>query len=191
MPESDIVKWLRLPGETMASDGMPIPGEWSWDTPYDKLPNMHPRGAGSRGASLRLARENKIAMMQVLAMLSYNSAKYLGNMGLESMKVRGRMQEGMVADITIFDPERVTDNSTYKKATLPTTGIPYVLVNGVIVVKDSQVLPNVFPGQALRFPPEEKGRFKPLSVEDWQEQYMVPAVDFGGLSKLPGKKAEN
>jgi hypothetical protein len=30
-----------------------------------------------------------------------------------------------------------------------------------------------------------------LSVEDWQEQYMVPAVDFGGLSKLPGKKTEN
>lgn len=191
MPEAEIVKWLRLPGETMASDGMPIPGEWSWDTPYDKLPNMHPRGAGSRGRSLRLARENKIAMMQVLAMLSYNSAKYLGNMGLESMKVRGRMQQGMAADITIFDPEEVTDNATYKRGTLPTTGIPYVLVNGVIVVKDSQVLPYVYPGQPLRFAPEGKGRFKPLSLADWQEQYMVPDVDFGGLSKLPDKESRH
>jgi hypothetical protein len=187
MPESDIVKWLRLPGETMASDGMPIPGDWAWDTPYDKLPNMHPRGAGSRGLSLRLARENKIAWTQILAMLSYNSAKYLGSMGLESMKARGRMQQGMVADIVIFDPDKVTDHATYEHGTLPTTGIPYVLVNGVIVVKDSQVLPGAFPGRPLRFTPEEKGRFKPLSAAEWEERYMAPAVDFGGLSKLPGK----
>lgn len=151
---------------------------------------MHPRGSGSRGRSLRLARENKIAMMQLLAMLSYNSAKYLGDMGLPSIKVRGRMQEGMVADITIFDPEKVADNTTYKQGTLPTTGIPYVLVNGVIVVKDSKVPPNVYPGQPLRFAPEQKGRFKPLSVSEWESQDMVPSVDFGGLSKLPSKKME-
>jgi len=30
------------------------------------------------------------------------------------MKVRGRMQEGMVADITIFDPQTVAEGSDYK-----------------------------------------------------------------------------
>jgi formylmethanofuran dehydrogenase subunit A len=46
----------------------------------------------------------------------------------------------MVADITVFDPETVTDKATYEKGTLPSEGIPYVVVNGTIVVKDSQVL---------------------------------------------------
>ena len=86
--------------------------------------------------------------MHTLAQTSYWSAKHLGDAGIEAMKVRGRMQEGMVADITIFDPENIKDNSTYKTGEngLPSSGIPYVLVNGTIVVKDSKVQ-KVFPGQ--------------------------------------------
>lgn len=51
------------------------------------------------------------------------------------------MQLGMVADITVFDPENVTDNATYNAGQqgLPSTGIPYVIVNGQIVVNDSKV----------------------------------------------------
>ena len=36
------------------------------------------------------------------------------------------------------------------KAGLPSTGIPYVVVNGTIVVKDSEVLKDVYPGQPIR-----------------------------------------
>ncbi len=61
-------------------------------------------------------------------MTSYNYAKPLGEMGLKSMQVRGRMQEGMVADITLFDPETVRDNSTYANGRLPSTGILDVLL---------------------------------------------------------------
>ncbi len=49
---------------------------------------------------------------------------------------------------------------------IPTTGIPYVIVNGTIVVKDSKVLP-VKPGQEIRFPVEAKGKFKPIEVGGW------------------------
>ena len=75
------------------------------------------------------------------------------------------MQEGRVADITIFDPEAVTENANYEvgKSGLPSTGIPYVLVNRTIVVKDSKVLKDVFSGQPIRFPVEEQGRFAPAS----------------------------
>jgi N-acyl-D-glutamate deacylase len=76
------------------------------------------------------------------------------------------MQEGMDADIVIFNAETVTDNSTYAPGmgAIPSTGIPYVLVNGVIVVKDSEVL-KVFPGQPIRFPVEEKGRIDQIEIE--------------------------
>ena len=68
------------------------------------------------------------------------------------MKLRGRLKPGAVADITIFDPATVTDNATFEegKNSLPSSGIPYVLVNGTIVVKDSKVLKDVYPGQPIR-----------------------------------------
>ena len=55
-----------------------------------------------------------------------------------------------MADITVFDPKTVKDNSTIKDGGPPSTGIPYVLVNGTIVVKDSKVLKGVYPGKAIR-----------------------------------------
>lgn len=151
MPESVVPDWLRLPGIALASDGMPILGEFAWDTPFDALPNMHPRGAGSRGKALRLGRKHGIPLMQTLAQLSYTSAKHLGSMGLRSMQDRGRLQEGKIADITLFDPATVTDRATYKAGTKPTEGIRYVLVNGVPVVDEGAVRKDVYPGQAIRW----------------------------------------
>ena len=187
MPESAILDWLRLPGVSIVTDGMPmLPDEdLSWDTSYEDLPNTHPRVSGSYAKSLRLARENNIPLMQIIAMSSYNSAVPLGKMGLKAMQERGRMQEGMVADITIFDPDKVTDNATYEKGTLPSTGIPFVVVNGTIVVKDSKVLKGINPGQPIRYEPV-KSRFEPLTLEGWHNTYYASPVDFGG--GVPGSQ---
>lgn len=68
------------------------------------------------------------------------------------MKIKGRLQQGMDADIIVLDPQTVTDNSTMTQGALPSTGIPYVIVNGTIIVKDSQVLKGVFPGKPVRLP---------------------------------------
>jgi N-acyl-D-glutamate deacylase len=188
MPESAVVDWLKLPGVSLVTDGMPMlpDGDLTWDTPYDKLPNTHPRGAGSYAKALRLARENNIPLMQIVAMSSYNSARPLGEMGLKSMQQRGRMQEGMVADITVFDPDTVTDHATYEKGTLPSTGIPYVVVNGVIVVKDSRVLKGVNPGQPIRFEPV-KSRFEPITLDGWYKTYYAAPIDLGG-GGVPGSQ---
>ena len=44
MPQSAIIDWLKLPDVAIASDGMPIIGDdITWDTPFDELPNSHPR----------------------------------------------------------------------------------------------------------------------------------------------------
>ena len=190
MPESAIVDWIKLPGVTIGSDGMPmVPDDGlTWDTPYDELPNTHPRFSGSFARVLRLARENDIPLMQALSMTSYNYAKPLGEMGLEAMQVRGRMQEGMVADITIFDPNTVTDNATYAKGTLPSSGILHVIVNGVMVMKDQEPLPGVNPGQPMRFDVQEQGRFEPLSIDSWTKEFYASPIDFGG--GVPGSQPD-
>ena len=187
MSESAILDWLKLPGVSLVTDGMPmIPDDTlSWDTPYEELPNTHPRAAGSNAKALRMARENDIPLMQIIAMSSYNSALPLGKMGLKAMQERGRMQEGMVADITIFDPQTVTDNATYEKGTLPSTGIPYVVVNGTIVVKDSKVLKGVNSGHPVRYA-STTSRFEPITLENWTHKYYASPVDFGG--GVPGSQ---
>ena len=172
-PESAIVDWIKMPGVAIGSDGMPmIPDDnLTWDTPFEDLPNTHPRTSGSFATVLRVARENNIPLMQAVSMTSYNYAKPLGDMGLKAMQVRGRMQEGMVADITIFDPETVRDNSTYAKGTLPSTGILHVIVNGTIVMKDQKPLKGVNPGQPIRFE-SVKSNFEPLTIEGWHEHLL-------------------
>lgn len=187
MPESAIVDWLRMPGVALCSDAMPlVPDKMTWESPYDKAPNSHPRFSGTYARALRMARENKIPLMQVVAMTSYNWAKPLGDTGLKAMQERGRMQEGMVADITIFDPEKITDNATYEKGIVPSTGIPFVVVNGTIMVKDSKVLLDAkLSGQPIRFEPV-KSRFKPITIEGWTKKYYASPIDFGG--GVPGSQ---
>ena len=189
-PEEWVANWVKMKGVAIGSDGMPLlPDDGLiWDTPYDKLPNTHPRFSGSFAKVLRLARENNIPLMQAVSMTSYNYAKPLGDMGLKAMKVRGRMQESMVADITIFDPETVTDNATYAQGTLPSTGIPHVIVNGIVVMKDSEPIKRFDAGQPIRFEVQDKGRFEPLTEEGWAKTFYASPVDFGG--GVPGSQPD-
>ena len=187
-PEEWVANWVKMKGVAIGSDGMPlVPDDGlTWDTPYEKLPNTHPRFSGSFAKVLRLARENNIPLMQAVSMTSYNYAKPLGDMGLKAMQERGRMQVGMVADITMFDPETVTDNATYAKGTLPSSGIPHVIVNGIIVMKDSEPIKRFDAGQPIRFEVQERGRFEPLTEEGWERTFYASPIDFGG--GIPGSQ---
>ena len=185
MPPETSVEWLKLKGTTMASDAMCPMNVYlgDWDTPWEEFGNQHPRGAGARAATLRMGREHDIPLMQLLSILSYNAAKHLGDTGLKAMQVRGRLQEGMVADIVVFDPMTVTDNSTYTNGSIPSTGFKSVLVNGVQVVKED-VVQKVFPGQPIRYEPEDKPRFEQVSVEAWEAIYNAE-IEIPGSECIP------
>ena len=182
-PEENRAKWLTLKGVTMASDATAgTPYDAPWDYPLEELGGTHPRTAGARAATIRLGRENDIPMMQLMSILSYNAAKHLGDTGLKAMQERGRIQTGMVADIVVFDPELFTDNSTYEQGSIPSTGMKAVIVNGQVTVRDDELLP-VFAGQPIRFDPEDKPRFEPVSEEAWNAEFstgMPLPSDFTG-----------
>jgi hypothetical protein len=146
---------FKRPGVFVGADSLPFMDERggipSWDAPYGAAKG-HPRGAGTHAKVLRLVREqNVVPLMVALEKLSYLQAKFLEDM-VPDMKLRGRLKPGAIADITIFDPKTVSDNASWAngKYSLPSTGIPYVIVNGAIVVKDSEVLKDIFPGQPIR-----------------------------------------
>lgn len=169
--------WLTMPQMTVATDAMAGVGRegklLDWEADYSEYAG-HPRTAGAMAKTLRMAREQGVPLMFTLCQLSYWSAKHLGDAGLEAMQQRGRVQVGKVADLALFDPARVTDNATYKAGEngLPSTGIPYVIVNGTVVVRESQVLA-VRPGQPIRYPVEESGRFVPVDTHEWIGKHTI------------------
>ena len=57
---------------------------------------------------------------------------------------------GSDADITVFDPETVIDRATYIDGSIPSDGIEYVFVNGVLVVDGGEVVEGGRPGRAVR-----------------------------------------
>ena len=67
------------------------------------------------------------------------------------IKDRGLIREGNWADLTLFDPEEVDSQATYADPHRYADGIPYVLVNGVLVVKEDKPT-GALPGQAIYGP---------------------------------------
>ena len=90
------------------------------------------------------------------------------------MKIRGRMREGMVADIVVFDPEKVKEGSDYKAGEqgLPPTGLPHVIVNGQFVKRDGKAT-NAMAGVPIRYPVEAQGRHEPASQRQWLATFTI------------------
>ena len=59
------------------------------------------------------------------------------------------MREGAFADITMFNPETVIDNSTFEEPMTPAAGIDVVMVNGEII-RDQGRVTGARPGKTLR-----------------------------------------
>ena len=71
-----------------------------------------------------------------------------------AMAAKGRVKVGADADLTIFDPAAVIDRATYEDATIPSAGIPFVVVGGAVVV-DGGVVTAARPGRAIRAAADE------------------------------------
>ncbi len=154
--EEGMLSALADPRTVVGSDAPPmvIPATgksaMDFDVPYESV-SGHPRAAGTHGKVLKLVREKDLMpLMLAIKKMTIMHARWLEENGAKSMSQKGRLQVGKDADITIFNPETVTDNSTFAQGALPTTGIPYVVVNGTIVVKDSKVLKGVYPGKPVK-----------------------------------------
>lgn len=116
----------------------------------------HPRTAGTYARFLgRFVREEKLvswmdAIRKVALMPAHRLERWV-----PAMKNKGRIRVGADADITVFDPERVIDRSTYQEPAKASEGIRYVLVDGVPVVKGGQLQTAILPGRPIRAPIRE------------------------------------
>jgi N-acyl-D-aspartate/D-glutamate deacylase len=100
-------------------------------------------------AAIEAARD-AVTLMDALRRMSLEPARRLPAR-VAAMAKKGRLQPGADADITIFDADTVIDRATYEDGTIPSTGIPYVIVGGAVVVDRGEVT-TARPGRAVRAP---------------------------------------
>ena len=171
-------EWTKVEHFTVAGDGMPgldVDGNrLTWDSPYE-LYAGHPRSAGTHAATLRIARENGVPLMHTLSQLSYWPAKHIGETGLKDLQERGRIQEGMLADIAIFDPDKVTEHATFKSGHERPAIDRYSLRTRQRHSRRKRLAGSErrIPWPATTFPVEHKGRFEPASGKTWLKTYTI------------------
>jgi len=142
IPEEAARRAIADPIVMIASDGMRITG-----------PKIHPRGQAtfSRVLGHYVREERVLDLMTALRKMTLMPAQRLEKRA-PVFRDKGRIRVGADADITVFDPERIIDKATYEEPLQYSQGIQFVLVSGVAVVKDGQLVDGVFPGRAARAP---------------------------------------
>jgi dihydroorotase len=142
IPEEATRTAVADPTVMIASDGMPLSGA-----------KIHPRGQAtfSRVLGHYVREEKALELMTALRKMTLMPAQRLEKRS-PMFKDKGRIRVEADADITVFDKDRIIDKATYEEPLRYSEGIEFVLVNGVAVVKDGQLVDGVFPGRAARAP---------------------------------------
>jgi len=143
--ESDEMFWMFMDDrgevENYAGDAWPLPeGTFS-----------HPRSNGSFAKVLRtyVRERGLMSMQEALRKMSLMPAQTLEGF-VPQMKTKGRLQVGMDADIVVFDPDTIRDVGTYEEPNQPAVGVQTLLVNGVPVVAEGELITDAAPGQPIR-----------------------------------------
>lgn len=142
MSEDDVRDALRHPFVSFCTDS----GARAEDGIFSKA-KSHPRAWGSAARILGYyVRDQKVLTVEeaVRKMTSLPAAR----MHLDD---RGIVRPGMAADLVAFDPDTVDARATYADPLHYSAGIPYVAVNGQLVV-DGGTITTARPGRALRGP---------------------------------------
>jgi N-acyl-D-amino-acid deacylase len=124
MSEADVELAMQQPWVGIGSDGAAVSPEMAFEG------RPHPRYFGTFPRILGVyVREKHVLTLPdaVRKMTSLPAA-------ITGLEQRGLLRSGMAADITIFNSETVSDRATFADPFQYPVGIPYVIVNGQVVI---------------------------------------------------------
>lgn len=129
MSEDNIDRILAHPWGMVCSDG----GAFAVDGPT-RRGSPHPRGAGSFPRVIaRYVRERKaLTLEQAIHKMTALPASRI------RLGDRGRLANGLAADVVVFDAAKIADTATYEQPFSYPVGIAAVVVNGMISVRDGE-----------------------------------------------------
>jgi N-acyl-D-aspartate/D-glutamate deacylase len=141
MREDDTIAVLTHPAGTVSTDGSAM------DQPPPATKPPHPRNYGSFPRVLaRYVRElGSMSLETAINKFSCLPVRIL------DIRDRGLLKEGMWADVVVFSPETVRPVGDFADPARYPEGIPYVIVNGQLVIDDGKHT-GALPGKVLRHP---------------------------------------
>ncbi|RLA44107.1 MAG: hypothetical protein DRQ97_11855, partial [Gammaproteobacteria bacterium] len=128
MSEKNMWRVLAEPYVSLGSDG-------SLRAPWGPLSHdhPHPRAYGSHTKFLRAALDGQtVPLAGAIHKMTALPAKQFG------LKKRGLLKEGYFADIAIFNPDDLKENTTYANPHQLSDGMRHVIVNGFHILKDGK-----------------------------------------------------
>ncbi len=139
MSEEDVRRVMRSPYGMVGSDGRAVSphGVLGGGKPHPRFYGTFPRVIG------HYVREGVLSLQEAVRKMTSAPALRLG------LKDRGLLREGYKADITVFDPAKVKDEATFIDPHQFASGIPYVIVNGTVVIDEGEHT-GALPGVALK-----------------------------------------
>lgn len=135
MSEQDIEFLAQQPWVITASDaGLGLPFSPVHARFYGTFPRKIAHYAKTRGV---------ISMEHAVRSATSLPAQFMG------FSDRGLLREGNVADILVFDPEKIQDKATFFEPHQYPEGIEQVIVNGTFLVENGKLVQETFPGKVL------------------------------------------
>jgi N-acyl-D-amino-acid deacylase len=144
--EDDIRAALQRPWISFGTDGFTV----APDGPLSEE-LVHPRAYGTYGKIFgTYVRELKLIRLE-------EAVRRATSQATQRLNIRGRglLREGYYADIVVFDPDSIQDLATYERPHQYTAGIPFVIVNGEVVVDEGRIT-GARPGRVVRGPGWQK-----------------------------------
>jgi dihydroorotase/N-acyl-D-amino-acid deacylase len=126
LSDDNVKMVMQKPWVAFASDGQAI----NLNAPPIPHPRSYSNNAQVLGHYVR--GEHTITLPDAVRKMTGLPAQILG------LTDRGLLKTGYAADITLFNPDTVGATNSYDKPKSYPTGIPYVMVNGVMVVDKGQ-----------------------------------------------------
>jgi N-acyl-D-aspartate/D-glutamate deacylase len=111
----------------------------------------HPRCAGtySRVLSRYVQDQRSLTLMDAIRKMTLMPAQRLEKATRAARRL-GRVQEGAEADLVVFDPEKIQDRATFTAPKETSIGVRYLLVGGVPVIAEGNLVESMFPGRAIK-----------------------------------------